>query len=50
MSALGDARAERAPLSGRPASVGSLDTSLGVFGFARDSRVVSLKALGVPVT
>lgn len=49
MSALASARAERAPLCDRPAPAGTLDLSLGVFGFARDSRVVSLKALGVPV-
>ena len=49
MSALASARAERAPLCDRPAPAGTLDLSLGVFGFARGSRVVSLKALGVPV-
>ena len=49
MSALASARAERAPLCDRPAPAGTLDLSLGVFGFARDSRVVSLKVLGVPV-
>ena len=49
MSALASARAERAPLGDRPAPAGTLDLSLGVFGFARDSRVVSLKVLGVPV-
>lgn len=49
MSALASARAERAALCDRPAPAGTLDLSLGVFGFARGSRVVSLKALGVPV-
>ena len=49
MSALAVARAERGPLRDRPAPVETLDLSLGVFGFARESRVVNLKALGVPV-
>ena len=49
MSALAGARAERAALRDRPAPAGTLDLSLGVFGFARDSRVLNVKAAGVPV-